>query len=396
MKFTFSLSTVILIAILYGCSWFKNEDKIQKYGKLRIIWRESFNSDQLYGSSTPAFFSDKVVFSNYPAFGTESFFALNADKGGKEYWRWEDYINENDKNVGSESLPIMLNNILCITPANGTIGVDIQTGETLWKDHFSSPGFTGKFERSVIRQGQTGSNKAFIRLTDIETGKGRNVFEIDTITTPYFAFTTPIVYRDAVGDTLLYCSFGEAFQQLDGSLISNVKFFAYNITKNKMIWEKEGMSATGLIDNDRLYVISDSLYELDLKTGNRIWANKKYENMGKFIQISEDKIIITGDGAASHIQAFNKSDGSFIWGIPFNGGASEPAYHKGLMYFTCGSDGLLWAIRVSNGEIVWKERCPDLEQDSDSFWSFGVNVDPVRNKLYVASYTGAFCLEPAE
>lgn len=398
MKLVHHLLLLMFPLFLNSCLYTKesNSDYPKEYGKLKIAWRTPFKSDQLYGSRSPAIFDNKVVFSNYPAFGTETFFALDADTGKEQYWIWDDYFTSGVNNTSSEALPLTYDNILCIAPGNGLIGVDMQTGQTLWKNRFSSSGGSVKFENFAVRQGQLGDSSLFFKLIDLQTGHDRTIFKIDTFTTPYFSFSNPAIYREQNGDTLMYFGFSELFQQPDFSIKVHSKLYAYNLTTNSIIWTIPDIAPFLVVKNDSLFALNnDALYCLDRKTGNTIWKSVIPEKSEGYLHLYEDKLVITGQGSPTFVHAYNLSDGSPAWSIPFNGNTSEPLYYKGLMYFTCSSDGRLWAIKVSNGERIWHERCPDTEDNSDSHWSFGINVDPVRNKLYVASFTGAFCLEPA-
>lgn len=364
------------------------------YGKLKIAWRTPFKNDQLYGSRSPAIYGDKAIFSNYPAYGAETFLALDADTG-QEKWVWNDYISESANNTSGSELPTTYNSSLFITPGNGLISIDMETGKTNWKNNFTSGGVSVLLGNMAIRQARLGASSVCFKLINLEDGTDRNVFTIDTITTPYFSLFTPAVFKETNGDTLLYFTFVEGFQQPDASFVDNSSFYAYNLSTNSIVWKKIGFSAGVIRYQDKLYAQSDKLYCLNPQTGDIIWEQATPANSGGYFHIFEDKLVITSQSSPAFVHAYNLSDGSPAWNIPFSGNTSEPMYYKGLMYFTCSSDGRLWAIKVSNGERIWHERCPDTEENSDSHWSFGINVDPVRNKLYVASFTGAFCLEPA-
>jgi outer membrane protein assembly factor BamB len=402
MKLIYYFPLIALIFLNTNCKWFDNNDSPKKYGKLNIVWRTSFKDGGTFGSEAPAIFNNKVVFSNYSSFQPESFFALNADDGKTQYWSWEDYISNTTTSVGGKELPITFGKVLCLPLANGALGIDMNDGKTLWKNSFSAPGYHSVFERCIIKEGyKSGDNKhqSYLKIIDIESGNDRVVFQIDTITTPFSGFSGVLANRTVNNDTLLYFTFFELFQQPDGSLNNYSWLYAYNLSQNKIVWSHPNIYTAWppISTNGKLFVVSSGyLFCFDAETGNEIWKQQMHVNSGGYFKLFDNKLVISDQGGTSFVHAYNLSDGSPAWKISYNGNSSEPVYYKGLMYFTCGSDGLLWAIRVSNGEIVWKERCPDQDENDISYWSFGVNVDPVRNKLYVASFTGAFCLEPAE
>jgi outer membrane protein assembly factor BamB len=396
---------LIICAIVFGqnCSLFKKENEgPEKYGKLNIVWRTPLAKDGLSGSEAPAIYDNKVIFSNYSSFEPEPYFALNADDGKTEYWKWEDYISSSANGISGKTLPVTFENILCLPLANGAIGINMDNGKTLWKNPFSSPGYHSVWGNYLFKQEDNSNGTAhegLIKMIDIKTGNDRVVFRIDTISTPFFSFSGVLPMVSNTGDTLLYFSFNELFQQSDGSLNSYSRLYAFNLSQNTIAWSKEGISTAWppIAANNKIYILGkDVLICLDAFSGSVLWEKSTHDKSGGFFKLFGDKLVVVDQAGSSFIHAYNISDGSPAWKIAFNGNTSEPILHKGIMYFTCGSDGFLWAINVSTGDVIWRERCPDQDENDLSFWSFGVNVDPVRNKLYVASFTGAFCLEPAQ
>jgi outer membrane protein assembly factor BamB len=403
MKRTFSFILVCQV-LLSGCDWFKPDPPEPPTppadtSKITVVWRRPFPNNQYYGSCIPAIYGDKVIFSNYPASGPEKFYAFDAATGKQQYWVWNDYMSSNAEDTDPSRWPSTFDNILCIAPGNGFIGIDMNTGQTLWKNRFTSTVGKNQFETMIVAPyADFTNNTRGIRLVDMKTGVDRVVMTIDTISTPFANVQISSFERNIDNDTIINFSFRQLFTDTAGVYNRPTStFYVYNLTQNKIIWQTSEMTSAGgsKIIGDNIVVIDDARLLCYRKAdGQKVWEQPYPRQVVNFMETFEDKIILLDLGSPGLIHAYDKFTGAPKWSVPYGGKPSQPVYYKGLIYFT--AQGYLWAIRVSTGELVWQETCPDVKDDSGSFWSFGVNVDPVRNKLYVASFTGAFCLEPAE
>jgi outer membrane protein assembly factor BamB len=401
-----NLSVVLLLSTLFfssvKCDLINpdspDQDPPVDTSVLKVVWRIPFPADQYYGSTIPAIYGNKVVFSNFPFSGAEKFYAFDANTGNTQHWVWEDYLSPNSVHTSPGLRPVTLDNILCLAPGNGIIGVNMNNGETIWKNKFPTSSKLTKFETCLVAESEEG-NKRFVKLVDIKTGDSRTVFSVDTSNTPFADFFISNCARGTNNDTIIYLSDTHLFQDINGAYnIFNTTFYAYNITTKQILWYKKDMplGAASVLYDDNLVINDDGrIICLNRFTGDKIWETPTYPKSFGFFDIFEDKIVMVDQGSPGYIHAYNKSNGQRAWSIPHGGNTSQPVYHKGLIYFIGLGD--LWAIRVSDGKIIWnKVPCPDKKNDLNSYWSFGVNADPVGNKLYLASFTGAFCIEPAE
>jgi outer membrane protein assembly factor BamB len=366
--------------------------------KLKVVWRRPFPSDQLYGSCVPAIYGDKVIFSNYPSVDPEKFYAFDKETGKQQFWVWEDYLSEGANRTSPTRLPTTLDNILCLAPGNGFIGVDMNTGNTIWKSEFKSNMNKNRFETCLVAEHNINDTTVGAKFVDIKTGSSRDILIIDTLSSSIHELRFSNIERNADNDTIWYFGISQLYADKDGYFNdTRSTFYAYNITQRKVLWHNSQMyvPGTGSIVGDNIVVIDKGvLICFNKMTGEKIWE-QPYPAQAVHSMVQQDDYLILLDfGSPGLIHAYNKFTGKPVWKIPYAGNPSTPIFHKGLMYFT--AQGLLWAIRVSNGELVWKEVCPDRYVTPGSTWTFGVNVDPTTNKLYVSSLTGAFCLEPAE
>lgn len=395
-----------LLLTLASCDRCKNIDPEpnppsgpEKFGKLSILWKKPYEGNELFGCSAPAIFENRAIFSNFNAAGEEFFYALDADNGDEQFWKWNDYINDNAKSKTGKRLPLVYKNIMCIHPGNGLIGVDMLTGQTLWKTNFSSSGGQSVFGKYTLMSCRIDNNTESIRMIDMENGKWRDIFKRDTIKTPFRSFSTPTLSLETAGsDSILYIVFNQSFQQNDGSLKNEARLFAYNITKQVELWSKPFQSVVvkPIILGDRLFLSGDSIHCLNRNTGEVIWKNQKFKNAGGSWGLHENRLVIIGQGSGSQVHAYDPNTGALVWNIAHGGNTSDPLFYKGIMYFTSASDGRLWAVRVSTGERIWHENSPDTVNQPDAVWSWGVNIDTTRNRLYGGSFRTAYCLEPAK
>jgi outer membrane protein assembly factor BamB len=368
---------------------------------IKVVWKRDYPTDQLYASSMPTFFEDKVIFSNYPAFDPEKFYAVDAATGQSLKWEWNDYMNTTTRNAAPDEEFNTQEEVMVMRPANGLIGVDMRTGATLWKKNFSTYGLLGRFETSVISLDnhyyETGVSS--LRFVDIKTGQERVAIKIDTSSTTYGGFGQATAERDHNGDTILYVGYNQLFKDQDGIYNQyKSKFLCYNITKGQMKWLLNNTISyrKPIIVNNNIYIQSlDTLCCINKLTGERIWQRTSYvkSSQGQ-IEYIDGRLIHMGSSSPSRVEAYNPVDGSVIWSFTFGGADQMPVLYKGYLYFVCRSDGRLWAIRSSDGTRVLHEFCPNKDIGGDRGWAFAVNVDPVRDKLYLSSLSAFYCIEP--
>ncbi|MBN8682581.1 MAG: PQQ-binding-like beta-propeller repeat protein [Chitinophagales bacterium] len=380
-----------LLLTLASCDRCKNNDP-EKFGDMTIRWKTEFPANDYYGSITPEISGDHVVYSNYAGFGEEVFIAANADNG-KEQWRWNDYINDNSRRTSGNDNRVSINGTLAITPANGLIGLNMKTGKTTFKQNFYPFGFTSPIgQEEVIRGTKPNDQTIAFKIINMRTGAMRQVCTIDTLSTPYCAYTKPSYSVETSGDTVLYFSLTESFQQPDLSQTSYVEFLAFNITKNKLLWKIPGLNARSIVYNDKLYVFSDHLSCLNKTDGSLIWENKVNTFNGAYFAASNNKLIVAGE----QIKVFDAAFGAELWSVSNTGYIHEPLIHNNIMYFISSTDGRLWALRMSTGDRIWHIQSPDSVEDPAAFWASNVGVDPVRNRLFIASYKKLYCIDPAQ
>ena len=110
-------------------------------------------------------------------------------------------------------------------------------------------------------------------------------------------------------------------------------------------------------------------------TGKRVWEKVFNGHFGFGQYIIENGIIYCaaeGDG----YYAINAKNGHQIWrGARPPGTSSRLTYLNGVIYYTNGGDGHLWAVDANNGKTLWELESPD----DDFGFKREINVLPGKN-----------------
>ncbi len=171
-----------------------------------------------------------------------------------------------------------------------------------------------------------------------------------------------------------------------------VDVVAWNMTQRRVEWRYDDIEPRGqssvrqvFIHADKAYFQgSNTIYCFDLLNGGEILWYKRYispsrsfGNSNIVYATAEDLVIFKSDG--EFLTAVDPITGVQRWEIGNAGtGAYPMTYHDGIVYYTTG--GSLYAVRASNGEVMWSERSPS--RVSNPIFSGTVAVDPERGLLY--------------
>lgn len=128
-----------------------------------------------------------------------------------------------------------------------------------------------------------------------------------------------------------------------------------------------------ILNEERAYVVRDSLYCIDIGDGSTVWAYPF--SKAATPSVDDDHVYLCGSNRAL---AFDKFDGTVVW-EQYNGGQSYMASAVDEMYFYTNSNDTVVARSRENGVIEWAYPIPDgkvaeLAQNglsvSDSFLCF--------------------------
>jgi outer membrane protein assembly factor BamB len=131
----------------------------------------------------------------------------------------------------------------------------------------------------------------------------------------------------------------------------------------------------------------------NIQDGKQLWKRKFQSGfLTSEIAMMDNLLIANTDD--SGIYALNPLTGEIIWQNENGGASSTLFYMDGVIYFTGGGNGLLYAIDVKSGRLLWKISSPSEKQNDNDF--FIGNVTGANGKIYVSSFTTLYCFNVAQ
>lgn len=148
-----------------------------------------------------------------------------------------------------------------------------------------------------------------------------------------------------------------------------------------------------VIAEGRVFVLSRSinggygtkLYALDSRTGKTLWLKAISGSYFWAAHTYGDGrlYVVNGDG---RLQAFNPATGVQLWSRQMPGQYSfdaAPTFSKGMIYVSgSGSGGTLYAVRASDGSVIWSQSVANGDQSSPSVSDNAVFVSYACNQAY--------------
>jgi outer membrane protein assembly factor BamB len=179
-------------------------------------------------------------------------------------------------------------------------------------------------------------------------------------------------------------------------------FLLYNLTKKRIVHitsllpPETGNSPYGIpvIDNNKVYFsVGNYVICCNIQDGKQLWKRKFQSGfLTSEIAMMDNLLIANTDD--SGIYALNPLTGEIIWQNENGGASSTLFYMDGVIYFTGGGNGLLYAIDVKSGRLLWKIISPSEKQNDNDF--FIGNVTGANGKIYVSSFTTLYCFNVAQ
>jgi outer membrane protein assembly factor BamB len=336
--------------------------------------------------------------------------ALDKAKG-KLIWEWSDLLRDSYEHFDEDSNPL-LGNILAMSTGSRNYAIDLSTGQTVWRNQTKpSVGNMSKHNSQVYRidiydPEDNGIYSEQIMEADISTGNWQKVFEVTGGDSLRQGLTVPTFYTNQEGDEEMIIGNTTIVENSPSKQRPDKGYIIpylinYNKTKavvNYIVQLSEpslyaAIDWFPIIDNNKVYLLVDKLIVChDLGTGNRIWE-RKFD--GNFLfsgaLLDSGKIYANRDGSDPTLYCIDAATGSIIWETPSAGTSSPLQLHKGVLYFVGGSDGLFHCVNATNGKFIYSIKAPSQYKDHNDFFSTICTVDHETDKVYVASYTTAYC-----
>ncbi len=334
---------------------------LEEPGPMNPTFKWSFETGG-YVYTSPILYEGKV----YVGSGDSSFYCLEAETG-TEIWSFE--TGDTIQGTASISdgwvyLPSYDDNLYCL---------DAETGEEKWAfpangDIFSSPG---------VDSGLVVFGCSNFQVYAVDADDGTQVWS--------FLTSAAVWASPNIEDGRVYCGAGS-------------NFYCLNLDTGTMIWTSplgEFIIATAAVQYQEVYVatsgntLSGTLYLLDGRTGQPLWAYQDPEGAGFFSSpaISVRMVVIGSD--SGYVHCVERDSGAFQWS--YDAGdlvQSSPAIANGFVYVGC-DDGTVHCIDFETGLGVWVMKVSDEQVRSSPCIEDG--------KLWIGSWDGfVHCIEEVD
>ncbi|MEN9612180.1 MAG: hypothetical protein RLZZ628_2994 [Bacteroidota bacterium] len=371
----------------------------------QVIWRTPITSQKPFGTFVPVLINNQVAISVDSTVSSMSTPVLIFDKNtGQLLHKWADFF-EPTKDIIEDNTVFCYQNKMSFATRNKIFTIDANTGKTIfkkWDDTYSSGlrdvmGINEKIYRLLGNGIYDTNSEDYVKEYNTMTGDSRIIYTVNGKDNYTVGLRYPKFYIDQIGDTImLIANMMYNFNTKDAKPL----FIKYNITHKTVLFEKEwvhnesgNFSAPPLINNGKVYVVlGRKIICVDLDSGETLWTRL----LSAFVVFSDPIIaqnVFYVIDENRQLYALDLNTGNILWQTEGSGSSSNLAYLNGVIYFTGGGDGLLHAVEASNGQHIYKFKCPDEVMNSNFWWQRGVTVDPDTKRLYVASYGSLFCLE---
>ena len=134
-------------------------------------------------------------------------------------------------------------------------------------------------------------------------------------------------------------------------------------------------------DNNRLYVVCDSILCLNIANGDTIWAHPFFGQITP--AIDENNCYVTGSRVT---RAFNKLTGELIWNCYNSNYSFGESVVDGSNLYTVSNDSVI-ARNKENGEMVWAHPIPDVEFSELETGNIAIDNDILAVSVWVNADT---------
>jgi outer membrane protein assembly factor BamB len=322
--------------------------------------------------------------------GTKTVLWMKDQRTGKTLWQSADFFRD------AETLLVervfIKDSIMVIANANKHYGINLNTGKFIWRNR----------QYESLHAGITGEGTHYyfsdfhknIFSGDVQTGREGKILSISS-KAPQCIIRQPVIIRKKNENFLvaLYSDYNPM------TYIGQPFFSLYNLTKKRIVHTtpllppETGNSPYGIpiIDDNQVYFsVGNYVICCNLQDGKEIWKHKFQSGfLTSGIAVMENLLIANTDD--SGIYALNPLTGKIVWQNENGGASSTLFYMDGVIYFTGGGNGLLYAINAKSGQLLWKIQAPSERQNENDFF-FG-NVTGADGKIYASSYTTLYCFK---
>ncbi|HHH52100.1 MAG TPA: hypothetical protein ENK91_00430 [Bacteroidetes bacterium] len=362
-------------------------DPIEPEPPKDYLWRVPIFSDtaQMSTGGISQIYDNNKLISNITSWrGDNRSMALFDIDQRKKLWQWDDYFPDMPHRITSDEVE---GSLMYLNSGIDQYCVDLNTGQTVWKHLLSDRvgSFTSKIGSKIFHVQYWGipssPYKATIYMADISTGDWHPIYTTLSVDDYGASIEPPEGYIDSAGDTILFFQNG-AFRH-ESSPYYSTSFFAYNLTKQEMLWEKKDFSheisnaSPPIVDkvNKRIYFLTrHAAYCWNSETGEEVWHTiLDYTGvLGSGYLLYNDKIVTKAD--QGHLLALDAKTGDQVYFVK-QGGCCIGRMRAGgnRFYYT---DQSLYIANINTGELIMSYYGDD--------WGFtgGVALDEENKIIY--------------
>ncbi len=369
--------------------------------KLKQIWKEQMQPNITLGVvSQPAItYKDMVIYST--ALGDFNMHVYARDfKTGKLVW---EYTSERLDVNGKDALKLF-GEVVVLCTDKDVFGIDANTGKQLWDvEVVNKTNDTYRFSSTLAPS--LNPNQCYVadhclefwrpttgRIYQINTltGKSKILLTLDIVNNYAPNVESQHEYLNSQGDT---CLFFQNRTVNAKSIKNRVSVLAYNLKSKNYDWRVDSLTPTGNSaramansNKDNIYFIGDySVYCLDKKDGKIVWenGNPDRENDNNFHAkvFLMDNMLLHKPNITSVTYAWDQATGKPIWRtLNTSRGEWNPIREGDTIYFNTDTEGNIYALRLSDGAILWQY--PEVGNDP-AYMSKGMMAYNAKEKMFV-------------
>ncbi len=348
---------------------------------------------------TPLIWEDKVMYL-ITNFDTKEGWIICYDKHSMELiWRWQEAMDEFGIPArGFGFVSHVYQGILAIAHSNLSYGIDINTGETLWKNRSVESGasiiFGHEKNISTIRTQEWQVHKSIV-ATVISEGNWNSIYDIVKDDSLYVSLGAPLPFYWDGKDYITFLSgkWGTS-PHIEINWLN-----LYNLTDDRLEWTSDTIpikfplsgipGAQPSFEDGQILLGNDAIYSYNVEDGSLEWW-KWYGN--SFVinnKLTAAEGIVYGNNASQFFVGLDVHTGEEIVHTTTGGSPSKIAYHDGKCYLssvTVGATNRIMVIDALTGEILRNELAPFRDEDKEWTFDRAVAVDAETGLVYTADH----------
>jgi outer membrane protein assembly factor BamB len=208
-----------------------------------------------------------------------------------------------------------------------------------------------------IGEGSLSQGVSEIKLqgVGVPTSHGSTYFEITTNSSNEEITKIPVYIFENLNDQIIFSSV-----QFQGD---NSYYTIAQSERGDVLWKVEGYSMCAVVDNNIIYLAnSNALIAINISDGSEIWSNADFADMVGMNLLNNSLYVVSNEGVYHKI---NAATSVLHWSYTPEVNdypQSAPVLTESLLFVE--DNGVLHALHLNNGSIVWSVRTGKLSGTS--------------------------------